>query len=113
MSDDAMRNDEPNEEPMRDRGLEIIRDDAAGRFALVDPPGGGRLDFRQEGTKLTLVRTVVDDDLEGAGVGSALVAAALDHAVRAGLTVIPQCPFVASWLERHPDRAAQLDIAER
>jgi predicted GNAT family acetyltransferase len=39
-------------------------------------------------------------------VGSALIRAALDDvARRGGLRVRPDCPFVAGWLDKHPDYA--------
>jgi uncharacterized protein len=92
-------------------GPEIVRNEHAGRFELVDPPGSGRLEYRQIGGELTLVHTEVDDALEGEGVGSALVREALAYAEHEDLTVVPACRFVAGWLDRHPDRAAELDIA--
>jgi predicted GNAT family acetyltransferase len=91
---------------------QVVRDDDAGRFTLQDAPDKAELTFRQEDGRLVLLHTEVDDELEGGGVGSALVTAALDHAEREHLTVVPACRFVAGWLERHPDRAAELDIDE-
>lgn len=90
----------------------IVRNAEAGRFELVDAPEQGQLAFREDEGRLTLVHTEVADRLEGEGIGSALVREALAYAEDAGLTVVPECPFVASWLERHPDRAGELDIAE-
>lgn len=46
--------------------------------------------------------TEVGDDFEGRGVGSALVRGALDDVRRNGLSVQPLCPFVKSWIQRHP-----------
>jgi predicted GNAT family acetyltransferase len=42
--------------------------------------------------------------VEGKGVGSRLARGALD-AVRSdgGLTVVPKCPFIRSWVEQHAD----------
>lgn len=90
---------------------DVIRDPEAGRFVLADAPDRAYLVYRQEDGRLTLVHTDVDDELEGEGVGSALVRAALDHAEDAALTVVPECGFVAGWLDRHPQRAERLDIA--
>ena len=41
---------------------------------------------------------------EGHGVGSALARSALD-AVRADgeLEVVPLCPFIRAWIDKHPD----------
>jgi predicted GNAT family acetyltransferase len=50
--------------------------------------------------------TQVEDAYEGHGVGSALARFALDD-VRASGTrkVLPLCPFIKGWIEKHPDYA--------
>lgn len=93
-----------------DRSPEITRNEQAGRFELAADPDAGRLEFRRDDRGLVLVHTEVADRLEGEGVASALVREALDHAEAEGLAVVPECEFVAGWLERHPDRAAELDV---
>lgn len=55
------------------------------------------------------VHTEVDQHFEGRGLGSKLAARALDAARRAGERVVPLCPFIASYLERHPEYAAVVD----
>jgi uncharacterized protein len=92
-------------------GPEVTHDEEAGRFEVAHPRGVGRLEYRRAGAELRLVHTEVDDELEGEGIGSTLVREALAYAADADLTVVPECPFVASWLERHPDHAAELDVA--
>ncbi len=52
---------------------------------------------------IVLTHTVVEPAAEGRGVGSALARTALDRARAEGLGVVPQCEFVAAWIERHPD----------
>ena len=44
--------------------------------------------------------------VEGRGIGSALARQALD-AVRADgtRTVVPSCPFISGWIDKHPDYA--------
>ncbi|MBN8972870.1 MAG: GNAT family N-acetyltransferase [Xanthobacteraceae bacterium] len=54
---------------------------------------------------ITFVHTEVPDALAGRGVGSKLVKGALDQVRAAGLKVVPQCPFVRAYIERHPDYA--------
>jgi predicted GNAT family acetyltransferase len=54
---------------------------------------------------LVFTHTEVDPDHEGEGVGSTLVRGALDDARRRGMPVVPRCPFVRAWIERHPDYA--------
>jgi len=52
---------------------------------------------------LNLQHTVVPDAAQGSGVGSSLVEAAFTHARENDLRVIPSCPFVADWLDGHPE----------
>ncbi|MFH8404243.1 GNAT family N-acetyltransferase [Streptomyces sp. NPDC018019] len=52
---------------------------------------------------LALVHTEVDPVYEGNGVGSALARHALDAARADGLRVLAVCPFVAGWMDRHPE----------
>ncbi|RNI22287.1 GNAT family N-acetyltransferase [Flexivirga caeni] len=52
---------------------------------------------------ITFVHTEVDTKFEGKGVGSAIARFALDDVRdRGDLSVIPQCAFIAAWIERHP-----------
>ncbi len=52
---------------------------------------------------LDLQHTAVPQAARGKGVAGALVRAALDDARKNGEKIIPTCPFVASWLGRHPE----------
>lgn len=61
------------------------------------------LDYTLQGNRLHLNHTSVPDALEGRGIGSRLVRAALERARERGLEVIPSCRFVASYIRRHPD----------
>lgn len=65
----------------------------------------GRLEYERRGDVVALRHTVVEPAAEGRGVGSALVRTALDWIRAEGRKVDPVCPFVAAWIERHPDYA--------
>ena len=47
--------------------------------------------------------TIVPAELGGKGVGSALVKHALDYARDENKKVIPQCSFVASYIDKHEE----------
>ena len=47
--------------------------------------------------------TEIDPAFEGHGVGSALAKAALDDVRAKGLKAVPLCPFIRTWIDRHPD----------
>ena len=42
-------------------------------------------------------------ELEGQGIASGLIAGALVDVRNQGLKIIPECPYVAGYIERHPD----------
>jgi uncharacterized protein len=64
----------------------------------------GVIAYYPEDGRLTLLHTEVDTAFEGKGVASRLVAGALDDIRRRGLLLVPVCPFVRSYLERHPEQ---------
>jgi predicted GNAT family acetyltransferase len=51
---------------------------------------------------IAFVHTEVENAWEGRGIGSTLIRVALDEARAKDLRVIAVCPFVASWIDRHP-----------
>ena len=65
----------------------------------------GEIRYRTEPGLVVLVHTDVASSAEGSGVGSALVAGALDDIRARGLRVVPVCPFVAAYVRRHPGYA--------
>jgi predicted GNAT family acetyltransferase len=59
--------------------------------------------YRDRGNRRTFTHTETEDGFEGKGLASQLVRTALEDAVARGLEIIPVCPFVRGWLERHPE----------
>ena len=68
---------------------------------------GGRLiglaAYRRRDGRIAFTHTEVDESCEGRGFGSRLAAAALDDARRAELEVVPLCPFIAHYIDQHPE----------
>jgi uncharacterized protein len=64
----------------------------------------GEIRYRREGDTVVLVHTDIEPSAEGQGLGSRLVAGALDDIRARGLRIIPVCPFVTEYLRRHPER---------
>jgi len=62
----------------------------------------GLIRYRGEPGAIALVHTDVDPDLEGTGAAGELVEGALLDLRSRGLRVIPICPYVRSWIGRHP-----------
>ncbi|MEM6647049.1 MAG: GNAT family N-acetyltransferase [Bacteroidota bacterium] len=53
--------------------------------------------------RLVITHTEVPAALEGQGIASHVIKAALDHARGAGLLVMPLCPFAAAYIRRHSE----------
>jgi predicted GNAT family acetyltransferase len=59
--------------------------------------------YRLVDDRIVFRHTETDDALEGRGIGSRLVREALDDVRGRNLRVTADCPFVSSWIDRHPD----------
>jgi predicted GNAT family acetyltransferase len=83
----------------------IVRDnEAQHRYEiLVDGDLAGFSAYREDAGHRVFTHTKVDDDYEGQGIGSALAKGALDDTRRRGLSVVARCPFVAAYIQRHPE----------
>jgi predicted GNAT family acetyltransferase len=84
---------------------EVRNNTRAHRFELAVDGHVAKAWYRLSPGIITFTHTDVPPELEGRGIGSRLARAALDSARAEGLKVVPLCPFIASWIERHPDYA--------
>lgn len=75
---------------------------ATGRFELEVEGSTAYLEYRQEGDRVFLIHTEVPASLGGKGVGAALVEKTFAYLELRGLKMAPYCPFVLSYLKRHP-----------
>lgn len=77
----------------------------------VDGVLAGFAQYVRKGSRIIFVHTEVDDAYEGHGLGSQLAKAALDDARTRGMPVVPVCPFIERYIERHPEYAHVVDQA--
>jgi predicted GNAT family acetyltransferase len=94
-------------QPPHDASLTVRDNTDKGRFEAVDESGvvAGFAAYRRREGRVVFTHTEVDDAFEGRGVGSTLVRAALDAVRDEGVQVVPLCPFVRSYIHRHPEYA--------
>lgn len=81
----------------------VVNNKEKSRFEVVNGSQVSKLIYELKGDDIDLVHTEVPEDLAGQGIGSALVVAALQYAKDNGYQAIPSCPFVASYVQRHPE----------
>lgn len=64
--------------------------------------------YTMDGDVITFTHTIVPKELEGRGIASRLIDHALGDVKARGLKIVPQCPFVAAYIRKHPEWAAVL-----
>ena len=88
---------------------EIHHDAKASRFTADTEGGEAALEYMRDGRRIIFTHTGVPPESEGKGVGGALARAGLDYARAEGLRVRPMCPFVAAWVQQHPEYQPLVD----
>lgn len=84
--------------------MNVVHETAFHRFVATLPEGQAVLIYamKSEGT-MEVLSTYVPVAARGRKVGGALVAAALTHARKHRLQVIPTCWYVGTWVDQHPE----------
>jgi predicted GNAT family acetyltransferase len=62
----------------------------------------GFVTYQLTGKIIVYTHTEVPPEFEGKGIASTLAKAVMDDARTRERTVVPMCPYIASWLEKHP-----------
>lgn len=85
---------------------EIVRNDDRARYEVRDGDQVlGFAMFREEPGRTVFTHTVVRPEFEGRGIGSELARHVIEATVAEGRSVVPECPFIAAYLEEHPEYA--------
>jgi len=83
-----------------------IRQNADFNRFEMDVAGGKALAFyRLADGVMTITHTEVPSALRGRGIGSQMMHGVLRNVREQGMKVIPRCPFVADFINRHPHYA--------
>ncbi|RLP88765.1 N-acetyltransferase [Micromonospora sp. BL4] len=72
---------------------------------LVDDALAGFTPYLLRGDTLVFTHTEVDPRFQNMGVGGALIRGTLDQVRARGATVVAQCPFMAAYIDKHPEYA--------
>jgi len=73
------------------------------RYELQAEGGLALAYYEPRGDALVFTHTIVPEKLRGVGIASALIKGAIADVRRRGLKLVAQCPFVARYIERHPE----------
>jgi uncharacterized protein len=82
----------------------VTDNEAESRFEIrVGGDLAGFVGYILDESLIDLVHTEVDQRFQGSGLAGQLVGASLDSARDRGLAVLPTCPFIRSWIRKHPE----------
>lgn len=100
---------------MTDKPGYAISDNVAKHRFEADLGNGslGLIEYQLRDGKITYTHTEVPPAHEGRGIGTALIRFALFSARERGLKVVSICPFIAAYIEKHPEEQDLLDPAYR
>lgn len=99
--------------------------DSQAEIAVVDNPEQDRYEIRVGDElagftqyklapgRISFIHTEVEDRFEGQGLGSRLIAFALEDTRARNLDVLPFCPFVRAYIQRHPEYLDLVPAAKR
>ncbi|MBX3518471.1 MAG: N-acetyltransferase [Xanthobacteraceae bacterium] len=59
--------------------------------------------YRLTPDTITFTHTEVPKELGGRGIGSQLAKGALDQVRKRGMKVVPLCPFIKAYIEKHAE----------
>ncbi len=83
-----------------------VRDNAARHRFEIDAEGHVAFSqYKRAGGVIDIMHTEVPPALNGKGIGSRLVRGLLDLVRAEGAKVRPLCPFVRSYVDKHPEYA--------
>ena len=89
---------------MTESAPRVVDNREAGRFeVLVGDDVAGFAEYHRTSSATSFTHTVIDPAFEGQGLGSVLARGALDTTRAAGREVLPFCPFIRGYIERHPE----------
>jgi len=81
----------------------VTHNEEAQRFELLVDGYRALTTYRRFPGRIVLVHTEVPQPLEGQGVAAKLTRVALDFARVHHLRVVPLCPYVSSFIRKHPE----------
>jgi predicted GNAT family acetyltransferase len=88
-----------------DAPVQVTHNAAASRYEAVVDGHLSICEYELADGRMVFTHTVVPPELRGGGIAEKLVRAALAEARAAGWRVVPQCSYVARFIERHKEFA--------
>ena len=88
--------------------LQVRNNESDHQFEANVDGGLALVTYHRAGDRITFIHTEVPEASEGKGVASALVKAALAYAREHKMRVVPECSYVAGFVQRYQGEYADL-----
>ena len=82
--------------------VEVVNNEADRRFEAQVGEYLAEINYVREEKLIIYTHTGVPEEISQQGIASKMARTALDYARDNELQVVPQCPFVAAYIRRHP-----------
>lgn len=84
--------------------MEAFRNEKLSRFEFDINGHLAIIDYRLNDNVYSIPRVYIPKSLEGNGYGSKILSIVVDIIESEGAKIIPICPFVQIYMERHPEK---------
>ena len=82
---------------------QLIKNEKENRFEVHIEGLVAFADYKLNKDKIAFTHTEVPEELSGKGIGSFIAKGILDYAAENELKVKPYCPFIKSYIDKHPE----------
>ncbi|WP_280267059.1 GNAT family N-acetyltransferase [Nocardia wallacei] len=87
----------------------VVRNEAQHRYEVwYGDKLAGFAEYRERDNDTTFIHTEVDSEFGGKGLGGTLAREAITDVIARDRAIVPKCPFVKSWLDKHPEYDAHV-----
>jgi len=86
-----------------DQQIPVVDNPEASQFEAHVDGHVALVSYIKHGDSIIFTHTEVPKELQGRGLAGILARAVLDRARAEGWRVVARCPFIAKYIERHPE----------
>lgn len=83
--------------------LEVVHNKEKKRFEIVIGDQVAMVKYFLGSGEIIFTHTEVPEAFEGQGVAGKIAKAAIEYAKAEGLRIRPMCPYIAAYIQRHPE----------
>ncbi|MBF6137893.1 N-acetyltransferase [Nocardia otitidiscaviarum] len=82
----------------------VVRNDTQHRYEVwYGNSLAGFSEYRERDNDTVFIHTEVDSEFSGKGLGKVLAEEAVKDVIERGRVIVPRCPFIKGWLDKHPE----------